>query len=461
MPLPLAAQAGAQEDVRSFEPLNRFPPPLEMPPIHPVAVTAGVIALSVAVATAIAIYESPEVRRRADELRRRIAIALQSLSDNIAPNDHARPEREPMFNRPEDAEGFMMSSHGAGGDPNDVVADEASRRRQREEILYWNRQHLERQRQLEEQEKREAIAAVEKATRTAAEAAGIDPSALPLTSFDQLLRPDGQAERGTFVVNTGADYGYDNNGTDDPLNGSMVRRRRAEGVRGLNASVYTNPFSDEYGIELDEQHDATPQQHSLRASLLSQGAYIAPEADELLSDIYNASERPETPRPTNKPDAADAPSAELLELALAENEFSTAGQDPQTDDGDAYNSIQAWAHTSSFANGFYSPLPVSPVAAPSEPDVISAGELTPTDSLSVVDAPLHTSENGTRGPATTATTATASTTVVGDAASQAGSGRYYDMVSDSEDGESLMTPTSWTEVGSVVSESDAGRQRPV
>ena len=36
-----------------------------------------------------------------------------------------------------------------------------------------------------------------------------------------------------------------------------------------------------------------------------------------------------------------------------------------------------------------------------------------------------------------------------------GNSRYYDVMSDDE-GTGMMTPASWTEVGSVVSESDTG-----
>ena len=76
-----------------------------MPPVNQaVLASAGIIAVSVAVAAAIAIYESPEIRRAAEDLRRRIAIALHSLGDNLDPG-----RQDPLFNRPEDAEGFMQS----------------------------------------------------------------------------------------------------------------------------------------------------------------------------------------------------------------------------------------------------------------------------------------------------------------------------------------------------------------
>jgi hypothetical protein len=97
------------------------------------------MAVSVAVATAIAIYESPELRRYADDVRRRIAMALYTVGDGINP-----PHREPLFNRPEDSEGFLQSRRGPGAEPG-VDADDETRRRQREELLYWNSIRMKKQ----------------------------------------------------------------------------------------------------------------------------------------------------------------------------------------------------------------------------------------------------------------------------------------------------------------------------
>ncbi len=70
----------------------------------------------------------------------------------------------------------------------------------------------------------------------------------------------------------------------------------------------------------------------------------------------------------------------------------------------------------------------------SEPEVISEGMLTPTDSVSVVGSGED---------------------VANDAASsrnEGETGRPYDVLSESE---GMMTPASWSEVGSVISESDS------
>ncbi|GAB1319003.1 hypothetical protein MFIFM68171_09213 [Madurella fahalii] len=389
-----------------------------MPPINHAAIASvGIIAASVAVAAAIAIYESPEVRRMAEDLRRRIAIALHSLGDNVDPN-----RREPRFNRPEDAEGFYQSQ--------EVDADDETRRRQREELIYWNALR-EQQKQREHQETQQ------------------QGSPHRGSSFDDFLKPDGAGEHGTFVYNTGAS-------TWNPDSTNVLRRRgNLEGVRGLDASVIANPFSDEHGIELDERPRFVEE---LQANLQPRGR------DEIMSDIYNATPRMHSPElarshatlsPQSKPvvpevlfdfdshsqssvhseyaTAADEEQhrqggvmtprsrSTTLERDLAEDEYMTAGQD---DRADAYASIQAWAQGSN--PGFYSPLPVSPPAPLSEPEMISEGQLTPTDSVSVVD-------------------------VVNDTVSSRGD--EYDVMSETDDG--IPTPNSWSEVGSVISESES------
>ena len=407
---------------------------VSMPPINRVALApVGVLAISIAVAAAIAVSEIPEVRhtralmssfsclgssrehhpadkssstdtvgkvrRAAEDLRRRLAVALRSLGDNVDPN------REPRYNRPEDAEGFYESQN--------VEADPESMRRQREELMYWNMRREEQQQREQQQEPRQR-------TR--------------LSSFDDFLQPAG--ESGTFVYNSGA------SAWDTDSSNVLRRRGNGEGVRGLNAAVLANPFSDEYAIELED-----------RAQLLS-----ATRDEAAMSDIYNATPRLEsaTPvpaatttaevlfdfashattdaehehtaveqQPQPRPDTPTTTTTRsaTLDRELADDEYMTAGQDATDDDNadDVYASIQAWARNSASHNnaGFYSPLPTTPQAPVSEPEVISQGQLTPADSASVVEVGYE--EDG------------------GD-----------DGMSETDGG--VATPGSWSEVGSVVSE---------
>lgn len=421
--------------------------PVEMPPINQAAISVGVVVTSMAVAAAIAIYESPELQRMANDLRRKIAIALHSLGDGILPEHATGPNGEPLFNRPEDAEGFLQSA--------EVDADDETRRRQREELMYWNAlrlsNELEKQTTAHEDEKRH-----HRKNRSSTDSSS--------TTFDDFLREDKTAdEKGTYVFNTGADV-VTRSHNDTTTEGLVRRRGASEGVRGLNASLYANPFADEYGIDHDEQDD---------------DSQIAPERDEVTSDIYNATPR-ETPAsppsrtmtPVSMPDlipmdqteqeepnntyaqelfaqtkSVSAPSEPASHTEIeAESvpEYMTAGQP------DAYASIQEWAqqqssgaHSSGGMDSFYSPLPVTPTAPSlsemSEGELVSEGQLTPTsaDSASVVDVEAESQD--------------------GDANSSAG--RYYDVLSEDEDG--IATPAhSWTEVGSVVSESEDGMQNP-
>ncbi|XXG99005.1 hypothetical protein Hte_005338 [Hypoxylon texense] len=369
-------------------------------PNHP-AVTVGIIAASVAVAAAVAIYESPEIQRMANDLRRRIAIALRSLGDNISPE-----ERQNLFNRPEDAEGFLRSR---GIDINDlgVDADDETRRRQREELMYWNAVREEKQGKEHKDSEKMERPRPHSASR----------------SFDDFMRQDDNAEKGTYVFHTGS----------DARNVEGTIRRRGDGARGLSTSIYTNPFSDEHGI--DEY-------------VAFENSLMDPEKDEIDTDIYSTStqlgNKDETSQSASlsssipqlvkiddddETPAAQAAPAQPSERELGPDEYMTAGQD---DRHDVFSSIQAWTQDASTAS-FYSPLPVSPAAPLSEPEIISEGMLTPVDSASLAGSGED----------------------IGDDAASArwSESRPYDVMSD-DDG--MMTPASWTEVGSVVSESEAG-----
>ncbi|ROW05771.1 hypothetical protein VMCG_05267 [Cytospora schulzeri] len=441
-----------------------------MPPINQAAVSAGVIAVSVAVAAAIAIYESPELQRMATDLRRRIALALHSLGDGIGGPHQNSNGGEPLFNRPEDAEGFLQT----GGE---IDADDESRRRQREELLYWNAIKLskELERQTDENEKVKEKEKEKEKMGSSGTSTG--------TTFDDFLREDKSAdEKGTYVFNTGAEV-------RDNDEGLLRRRGATEGVRGLNASLYANPFADEHGIDYDDRMDMSE---------------IAPGTDEVTSqdnnndDIYNATPRNDDDVITNSstttksesrtmspelvsldPIPVPVPASQQPETAVSggedEYEYMTAGQSDRnnnssnSDADDAYASIQAWAeqqqqaqqHNRESSLAFYSPLPVTP-AAPLSEAMSEDGELVNHGG----DASSSSSSGDEIGEGDGQMTPTDSGSVAGsgvdvandfDAASQKSSSvaRYYDVLSEDEDG--MPTPAhSWTEVGSVVSESEDG-----
>lgn len=354
---------------------------------------------------AIAIYESPQARQFAEDVRRKIAIALHSLGDEINPQS-----TQPRFNRPEDAHGFMEST---GSPEAGMDADEESKRRQREELMYWNAVHVEKM------QKEKAMSD----DRPANHSRG--------SSFDDFLHEDPTAEKGTFVYNTGAD-----------VSGQAEEGLRQRGVRGLNrGSVYANPFGDEHGIEMDEQR-------AMDASLM---APDVSEKLETMSDLYSANEDPRPSRESNATiaeqlvDTSDA--VPDPPISLPDAEMIMAGSVDYTNmaqnDSTPFASIHAWADSTNF----YSPLPATPRALSpvqyevrpgsptfSDPDISvpGSGEATPTDSGSIADSAEHIW------------------------APRSGATSDDDFMSVDGEGDGIATPNSWSEVGSVVSENDIG-----
>ncbi len=293
-----------------------------------------------------------------------------------------------------------------------VDADEESKRRQREELMYWNAVRMEKL------EKEKKLAEDRQANRSRG------------SSFDDFLQEDHTAEKGTYVYNTGADTNREEEGL------------RQRGVRGLNrGSMYADPFGDEHNIDLDEQR-------AIDASLMSPEAS---EKFEVMSDLYSANEGAKPSRETTAtiaellvdtsepvPDPpVSYPTMDEPMMAETTNFTNMAARD------DAYASIHAWADNAN--NSFYSPLPVTPeVVTPqqheaipgsptfSDPDVSvpGSGDVTPTDSASLAGS--------------------------GEEVWQPRSGATSEADVMSVDGEGISTPGSWTEVGSVVSENDVG-----
>lgn len=349
-------------------------------------------------------YESPQARQFAEDLRRKIAIALHSLGDEINPQS-----QQPRFNRPEDAEGFMQSGAGPG-----VEADEESKRRQREELMYWNAVRLEKQ--AEERKLRGETSE----RRPTSKSRG--------SSFDDFLQEDQTAEKGTYVYNTGADVKRD-----------VEEGLRQRGVSGLSrGSVYANPFADENNIDMDEQR-------AIDASLMS------PEPSEESADLYCASPRPVKSHEDTATlevqlvdtfDAVPDPPVSYPTIEDLHESMNLTNMSSREDS--AYASIHAWADNAN--NSFYSPLPATPGAVTpqaqqetvsgqssplfSDPPESVPGDITPTDSMSFADS----AENVW--------------------APRSGATSEADVMS--LDGDGIATPESWTEVGSVVSENDVG-----
>jgi hypothetical protein len=378
-----------------------------MPPINHVAVSAGIAAVTVAVAAAMALYENEDVRRYADQIRRRLAIVLHNLGNELDPGQTG--DLEPLFNRPEDAEGFLMSSRGAL-EPA-VDADEESRKRQREELMYWNA--------LRESKLESEKSATEPPASTRPRG----------VSFDDFLKPDESGETGTFVINSGSDA----NNRD-----GLVRRN----VVGATEAGYTNPFSDEQEI-----HD-----ERLAVSML------APSVDEM-SDIYSATTAdladekkyagvPASPRPVEESaalidfasdDGSESTISGTMEESTAGERLQRSGFDEPADPrfGERasmlFSDISAWAEAANQTS-----RPASPASSFTNAD-LSDGQLTPDDGMSIASADVRSEPGVDEG--------------VGGAYQNTSDveSNHYDVRSVSE---GMFTPASWSEVGSTVSEDD-------
>jgi hypothetical protein len=329
-----------------------------------------------------------------------------------------------------------MESRAVTGEPG-VEADEESRRRQREELMYWNAVRMERL------EKERGLAGERPTNRSRG------------SSFDDFLQEDRTAEKGTYVYNTGTDM------HQEPEEG--LRNR---GVRGLDRSVvYANPFSDEHHIDFDEQRaiDASlmAPEVSERMETMSdlysaneeprQPTTIA-EKMEVMSDLYSANEEPRktatiTEQLIDISEPIDDPPVSYPTMEMMEESQNFTNMSERTRDDSAYASIHAWADNAN--SSFYSPLPTTPRAASPQPDQQRAVSSSPTFSDPAISVP------GDMTP-------TYSVSLAG-SGSQSGeeiwaprSGATSEADLMSVDGEGISTPGSWTEVGSVVSENDVG-----
>ena len=160
-----------------------------------------IITISLLCAAGLAAYENPQVRQWIDESRRKVAIALHSLGDELAPEESKRTSNEaspdPSTREDEDPEAVER------------------RRRARQEIL-------ERGRMMEERRKPER------------------GSASKAKSFDDLVDKDGALKKEeTNAMTTAAEPKAEEPG---------LRHRRTESQAAALGSAFANPFEDKSNI---------------------------------------------------------------------------------------------------------------------------------------------------------------------------------------------------------------------
>lgn len=176
-----------------------------------------IIAASVLVAAGIAIYESPQVRQWVDQSRRKIAIALHSLGDEIQPQRRA----------------------------SESYHDFESRKNRREEIIRRNRNELIRR-------AREEGVAVDldelaKIGSENMEMAERRSRADRTKSFDDMVGSDGMLRQ-------------DAKATGQHVSNSGLRKRGAAGFAAGSAAAaaMANPFSDDQVLFDDDDEDEAP-----------------------------------------------------------------------------------------------------------------------------------------------------------------------------------------------------------
>ncbi|KAF2245754.1 hypothetical protein BU26DRAFT_432676, partial [Trematosphaeria pertusa] len=177
--------------------------------------TGLIIAASVIVAAGIAIYESPQVRQWVDQSRRKIAIALHSLGDEIQPRR-----------------------------PSESSDDYDSRKRRREELVKRNRNELiRRAREEGVAVDLDELARIGSEDIEMAERRQRRKTAASQRSFDQLVGSDGMLRRDDSTA-TGAEA------MDNGL-------RKRGGACFAAGSAAANPFADE-NVLFDRDDEEAP-----------------------------------------------------------------------------------------------------------------------------------------------------------------------------------------------------------
>lgn len=367
-----------------------------------------IIAASVIVAAGIAIYESPQVRQWVDQSRRKIAVALHSLGDEIQPQRRSS----------ESSDDFEL------------------RKKKREELVRRNRNELIRR------AREEGIAVdldelakigsedFEMATRRSR----TDRS----KSFDDMVGSDGMLRQDTKAT-----------GKDMSENG--LRKRGASGFAAGSAAAMADPFSDDQVLfELDDEEEAPSPKPF---------AYIEPGTRESSATVEGDSVSQTT-----------AP-AQLIDLTSNSNHLEPETRQleshPNLEASEADQAAQSFYSFTSSASHTQGASTAHPFFDDNEADHISTGTLTPRSErsvatgASVVDSHAddiailsmqNSVHNDTDHDARSEVFSEGGFTDAG--FSEAGFSELGN--ADRADRLGIMTPSSWTDVGSDDEDSEWG-----
>ncbi|EMD93770.1 hypothetical protein COCC4DRAFT_54105 [Bipolaris maydis ATCC 48331] len=226
-----------------------------------------IIAASVIVAAGIAIYESPQVRQWADQTRRKIALALHNLGDDIQPRR-----------------------------PSETSDDFEERKRRREELVRRNRNELIRR------AREEGIAVdldeLAKIGTETAEVAAQRSRADRTKSFDDMVGSDGTLKDKANTTGT------------DSAKGDIRKRGVAGFAAGsAAAAVLANPFDDDATL-LDNDHAETPST-STQADTRGSSATVQPDTTSTpaAATLVDLTPTPDAPSSPAQPQADEADQA--------------------------------------------------------------------------------------------------------------------------------------------------------
>ena len=319
--------------------------------------TGLILSFSLLLAAGAAVYENPQVKQWVDENRRKVALALHQLGDELAPQPSRRSESD------------------ASTREDDSPEAAERRRRARTEIL-------ERGRVLEERK------------RAARQAHGRGMVFDDLVHKDGSLREDEPENATTTAAETQVEEGaLRHRAVPPPI---PPKDSAEEGLTKLHI-----PQPNETSANEDYSRSSTP------TFPISPPVPPKPEAYRLQRPLINMDEISNHPS-EQLVDLTPTTSASSAAADLADLDHSA--QEPSTE---MYMSVNEWAHNQS-VHSFPSP--------PESPSRSSTHTLE-ADERSVADNIEHASQAGTED---------------------------MDVMSEFEEG--INTPSTWTEVGSQVSE---------
>ena len=250
------------------------------------------------------------MRQWVDESRRKIAIALHSLGDEVQPRRDSRSED-------------------ASTREDDSPEAKARRRRAREEILERGRVMEERRRAREEKPPTRA------------------------RSFDDLVDQDGNLkDEKSAAINTAA---INTTAVEVTAREEGIRKRNTEARGQDNGSIMANPFADETLVDLHSSESLTPT--SSHSQDFEQSTPILSSSPAPLADLPSP-ERADTLLTTDQ--ASNHPSEQLVDLTPTTS-ASSAHHDDLSDLSHPhppsqplhYWSVNEWAETTSAS--FYTP----------------------------------------------------------------------------------------------------------